>query len=125
MPAPFVYAPFTLVNNVYQPQLQVSWSSLLGIAVSNYEVYVNGAVQPNATAVLTSNLWVMTAANGLTTSSTNSFQVDYVTTDGRRSPLSLPAAGATWSGLSWGGIPYEWMAEFYGGYSNGANYVDW
>ena len=42
MPAPFVYAPFTMSNGVYQPQLQVSWAPLLGIAVSNYEVYVNG-----------------------------------------------------------------------------------
>jgi hypothetical protein len=40
MAAPFVYAPFTLSNGVYQPQLQVSWPSLLGISVSNYEVYV-------------------------------------------------------------------------------------
>jgi len=122
MPAPFVDVPFTLVNNVYQPQLQVSWSPLLGLAVSNYEVYVDGAVPPNAAALLASNLWTMTAANGLTTNSTHSFQVDYVTTDGRRSPMSPSASGTTWSGLSWGGIPYEWMAEFYGGY-NGAKYV--
>ena len=61
----------------------------------------------------------MTAANGLTTNSTHSFQVDYVTTDGRRSPLSPSASGTTWSGLNWDGIPYEWMAQYYGGYVNG------
>ncbi len=91
MPAPFVYAPFTVSNGVYQPQLQVSWAPLLGIAVSNYEVYVNGSATPMG--VVTSNQWVMTAANGLTASSTNSFQVDYVRTDGKRPPLS-PAAVA-------------------------------
>jgi hypothetical protein len=70
-------------------------------------------------AVTTNNVWTMTAANGLTTNSTHSFQLDYVTTDGRRSPISPSASGTTWSGLSWGGIPYEWMAVFYGGYYNG------
>jgi len=43
----------------------------------------------------------------------------YVTTDGRRSPISPSASGTTWSGLNWGGIPYEWMAAFFGGYFNG------
>ena len=46
MSAPFVYAPFTLSNNVYQPQLLVTWPVLLGISVSNYEVYVDGAGTP-------------------------------------------------------------------------------
>jgi hypothetical protein len=119
MAAPFVWAPFVLSNNIYQPQLQVSWSALAqqGISVSNYEVYVNGANAPMVT--VTSNQWTMTAANGLTTNNPESFQLDYVTTDGRRSPISPSASGSTWSGLNWGGIPYEWMAEYFGGYSNG------
>jgi len=112
MSAPFVYTPFTLSNGVYQPQLQISWPTLLGISVSNYEVYVDGAASPMA--VTASNVWTMTAANGLTTNSTHSFQVDYVTTDGRRSPLSPSVSGTTWSGQSWGGIPFEWMTEYYG-----------
>jgi hypothetical protein len=118
MAAPFVYAPFTLSNNVYQPQLQVSWPPLLGISVSNYEVYVDGLGTP--TAVTTSNIWIMTAAYGLTTNATHSFQVDYVTTDDRRSPISPSASGTTWSGLNYYGIPYEWMAEYFGGYFSGA-----
>lgn len=112
MPAPFVYAPFTLSNNVYQPQLEVSWSPLLGISVSNYQVYVDGAA--TNMAATTSNVWVMTAANGLTTNSTHSFQVSYMRTDGRVSPLSPSASGTTWSGQSWGGIPFEWMTAYYG-----------
>jgi hypothetical protein len=123
MAAPFVYAPFTLSNGVYQPQLQVSWSPLLGISVSNYEVYVDSASSPMA--AISSNIWMMTAANGLTVSSTHSFQVDYVTTDGRRSPISPSANGTTWSGLNWGGIPYEWMAEFFGGYYNGTYHTNY
>jgi hypothetical protein len=122
MAAPFVYAPFTLSNNVYQPQLQVSWPVLLGISVSNFEVYVNGSSVPMA--VTASNVWTMTAANGLAPSSTNGFQVDYVTTDGHRSPISPAASGATWSGLNWNGIPYEWMAEFFGGYFGGTYHTN-
>ena len=118
MAAPFVSAPFTLSNNVYQPQLTVSWPPLLGISVSTYEVYVDGSGTP--TGLTASNSWTMTAANGLTASSTHSFQVDYVTTSGARSPLSPSAAGTTWSGLNWYGIPFEWMEQYYG-----LNAADW
>lgn len=117
MGAPFVWAPFTLNNGVYQPQLQVSWPPLLGISVSNYAVYVNGVMVTNLSAA--SNMWTMTAANGLTITNTVSFQVAYTTIAGCQ-PLPSPAtSGTTWSGLNWYGIPYEWMAYYYGGYING------
>jgi len=90
----------------------VSWPPLLGISISNYEVYVDGAATP--AGLTTSNAWTMTAANGLTNSSTHSFQVDYVTTTGGRSPLSPSTSGTTWGGQSWGGIPFEWMTAYYG-----------
>jgi len=112
LPAPFVYAPFVVSNNVYQPQLVVSWPPVTGLSVSNYEVYVNGAATPMA--VTTSNVWTMTAANGLTASSSNYFQVGYATTDGRQSPLSPAAGGSTWSGINYYGIPYEWLTNYYG-----------
>ncbi len=122
MSAPFVWAPFVLSNNVYQPQLVVSWAPLLGISVSNYEVYVDGATTPMG--VVASNQWTMTAANGLTTNSTHSFQVDYVTTAGLRPSLSPSTIGTTWSGLNWGGIPYEWMAANFGGYYGGVYHTN-
>lgn len=115
--APFVWVPFTLSSNVYQPQLVITWPYALGLAVTNYEVYVDGAAVPSG--VVSSNEWIMTTANGLTTNAQHSFQVDYVTVDGRRSPLSPSSSATTWSGLSWGGIPYEWMAQYFGGYVNG------
>jgi hypothetical protein len=115
MAAPFVWVPFVLSNNVYQPQLVVSWAPLQGISISNYEVYVDGAATP--TGLTTSNIWTMTAANGLMTNSTHYFQVDYVTTAGQRPSLSPTNSGTTWTGLNWSGIPYEWMAANFGGYS--------
>jgi len=116
MNAPFVSAPFMVSNGVYQPQLQVSWPSLLGISVSTYEVYVDGAVTPMA--LTTNTAWTMAAANGLAAGSTHSFQLDYTMTDGRRSPISPSASGTTWLGYYWGtppsAIPVEWMTMYFG-----------
>lgn len=112
MSAPFVSAPFVLSNGVYQPQLTVSWSPLLGISVTRYEVYVDGSSSP--VGVVTNNQWTMTAADGLAANSTHSFSLDYVTTDGRTSPISAATSGQTWTGLKWGSIPYEWMIQYYG-----------
>ena len=113
MPAPFVCVPFVVVSNVYQPQLVVSWAPVTGLSVSNYEIYVDGSANP--TVATTSNMWTMTSANGLTASSTHTFRVDYLTFDGRKSPPSPSASGTTWQGYNWGGIPFEWMTQYYGG----------
>ena len=124
MSAPFVRAPFTLSNGVYQPELQVSWAALTGISVSNYLVYADGTNSPAALVSPAVNQWTMTPASGLTAGGTHSFQVAYTTASGRQSPLSPPARGTAWSGLNWGGIPYEWMAAFFGGYSGGVYHTN-
>ena len=108
MDAPYVNAPFNLTNGVYEAQLVVSWPTLLGLSISNYEVYVDNATVP--TGVISSNQWIYLT----TPSSTHSFAVDYVTTDGRRSPVSASTGGTAWSGYSWGGIPFEWMQQYFG-----------
>jgi hypothetical protein len=111
MSAPFIHVPFVLANNVYQPQIQVSWPVQAGLSVDHYDVYVGGTM----VASLTTNVWTMTAANGLTDSSTNSFQVDYVTSSGRRSPMSPAASGTTWTGQIYkNSLPVEWMAQYWG-----------
>ena len=116
MNAPYVFTPYVVSNNVYQPQLRVAWPVLLGISVSSYEVYVDG--NPTPAGVTAGNTWTMTAADGLTAGSSHSFQIDYVTTDGHQSPLSPAAIGATWSGQTWGGVPYEWMVSYFGSDTN-------
>jgi hypothetical protein len=110
MAAPFVYVPFITSNGVYQPRLIVSWPAQTGLPVDHYELYVDGNVLPP----LSTNTWTMTAADGLTASSTHTFQVDAVGTDSRTTPISPAASATTWSGYSWGGIPFEWMASYYG-----------
>jgi len=113
MAAPFVSAPFTLdTNGVYQPQLQVSWPPLLGISLSDYQVYVDGSGVP--AGVTAGNVWLMTVTNGLAASSSHSFQVDYVTSAGTISPLSPAAIGTTWSGGNYYGLPVEWLEQYYG-----------
>jgi len=80
------------------------------------------------TVIVTSNQWTMAAANGLTASSTHSFQLDYTTTDGRRSPMSAPASGTTWLGYYWGtppyAIPVEWMTMYFGPNQNVMAFAD-
>jgi hypothetical protein len=112
MNAPSVYVPFVLNNKVYQPQIEVFWPAQAGLAVDHYEVYVDAAGSPSAS--LTNNVWLMTAANGLAAGTTHSFQVMYVAADGRRSPLSPPTPASTWSGISYYGIPVEWMEQYWG-----------
>jgi hypothetical protein len=109
---PYVYAPFKVTKGIYQPELQVSWPTLPGLSVANFEVYADGSATP--LALVTSNLWTMSVVHGLTTNSTHTFQVGYVLNDGRHSPVSAAAQGRTWSGLSWGSIPWEWMVEQFG-----------
>ena len=116
MGAPYVWAPFVLSGGVYQPELVVSWPPVQGLSISNYEVFVDGAATNMGT--VTSNCWVMTAANGLTAASTHSFALKYVTSSGGISPISPSASGTTWNGFYWGTPPYaipaEWMQEFFG-----------
>ena len=110
--APLLYVPFVVSNKVYQPQIEVFWQFQSGLPVSQYQVYVNGAGTPAASVV--TNVWLMTAANGLTASSTYNFQVTYTTTDGRQAPLSPATSGTTWSGISYYGVPVEWMEQYWG-----------
>jgi hypothetical protein len=110
MNAPFVFVPFTVVSNIYQPQILVSWPVQTGLPIDHYEVYVDGALTP--TASVTTNVWLLT---GLAPNSNHSFRVAYVTPDQRRSPLSPAASATTWIGYSWYGvIPFEWMSTWFG-----------
>jgi hypothetical protein len=110
MAAPFLYVPFVTSNGVYQPSIVAAWPAQSGLPVDHYEVYVDGALAASPAT----NTWIMTAASGLTASSTHSFQVAAVGTDSSHTPLSPSASATTWGGYNWGGIPFEWMAQNFG-----------
>jgi hypothetical protein len=77
------------------------------LSVDHYDVYVGGTVAVS----LTTNVWTMAAAD----STSYMFQVDYVTTSGRRSPISPAASGTTWTGQIYkNSLPVEWMAQYWG-----------
>jgi hypothetical protein len=100
-------APYVTVLS--SSSLAVSWPLVQGLSVSNYEVYADGAVSP--TVAVTNTYW---NATGLAQSSTHSYRLAYVLTDGRRSPLSGATTNSTYSTVSYSGIPGEWMAYYYG-----------
>jgi hypothetical protein len=107
LPAPA--APFVTVLS--SNALAVSWPRLAGFDVAKYEVYADGATSP--TAEVSNNVW---RATGLAPASTHSYKIAYVLADGRRSPLSPASAPKTTYGtLVYGGIPYDWMVEQWGG----------
>jgi hypothetical protein len=110
MAPPFVYVPFIVSNGAYQPQIIASWPMQSGLPVDHYELYVDGTLAASPVT----NTWTMTAANGLIPSSTHTFQISAVGSDGSRTPLSAAARATTWGGYNWAGIPFEWMAQFYG-----------
>ena len=108
--APFVYVPFEVDSGgVYVPRLQLSWQEVSGLSVAAYEIYRDGASEPSGAT--SSNAWVV---SGLQPGSTHSFRIDYLTSDGRHSPLSPSATGTTWSGANFGGLPFEWMTAQFG-----------
>ncbi len=99
-----------VVSALSSNSLGVAWSPVQGLSISNYEVYADGAVTP--AVALAGSYWT---ATGLAPSSTHTYRVAYVLMDGRRSPLSAAATNSTYgAGATWGGIPQEWMAPFFG-----------
>lgn len=106
-PPPAPAAPFVAVLS--SNALMVSWAAVAGYAVSNYNVYADGAGTPTATVT---NLWW--TMSGLQPGSTHYFQLDYVLADGRHSLISGATTNTTYDILSWGGIPYDWMKYYFG-----------
>ena len=90
--------------------LSITWPAVAGFSVDHYEIFADGAAA--ATASVSGNSWIMT---GLDPSSTHSFQLAYVLTDGRRSPLSGATTKTTFGALWYYDlIPQEWMAVYWG-----------
>lgn len=113
VPPPAPASP--IVSILSSNALAVSWLAVAGYTVADYEVYADGAATP--TAVVTNTWWT---ATGLSPGSTHYFKLDYVLADGRQSSMSGATTNTTYGTLTWGGIPYEWMAYYFG--SDGENW---
>jgi hypothetical protein len=96
------------VSALSSNSVSLTWSLVAGYSVSTYEIYADGV----ATATVTNTYWTLT---NLAPSSAHTFKLAYVLKDGRRSPLSASVTGRTYSASpTWGGIPQEWMTQFFG-----------
>jgi len=92
-----------------QSKLSVTWPDLAGFTGVKYEVYLDQSTSP---VLVEGNQWT---ATGLTAGSTHSIRLAYQLSDGRRSPLSDPVSGKTWSeDENFDGLPDDWQALYWG-----------
>ena len=106
-------APF--VAALDSSSLSVTWPPIAGFNVDHYELYVDGSATPN---IVTTTVWKDAQ---LGSSTTHTFQLLYVLTDSRRSPLSAVATGTTWAAdQNHDGLPDDWQALYWG--ANSANW---
>ena len=74
--------------------LSVTWAPLGGFTVDHWELYEDGSATPY---LVTNTFWQNDEdADIYNPASTHSFQLVYVLTDGRHSPVSTVASGKTW-----------------------------
>lgn len=106
-------APYVLA--VAQNILSVSWPPVQGLDVSSYELFVDGSTTG---VIVTNEMWSGTQFNP---GSAHTFQLAYVLTDGRTSPLSVAATGKTFGfDNNFDGLPDDWQTLYFG-----ANQKNW
>lgn len=108
---PLPAGPTPVVNGRDSTSVVVSWSSLSGLGVNAYFVYVNGSSTPVQVSAGTTQ----TIISGLQPATDYSCQIAYRLADGRISPLSAPGTGRTWGvDSNTDGIPDEWQIANWG-----------
>lgn len=108
---PLPAGPAPVVSGSDSTSVTVSWSALTGLGVNAYFVYLNGS----STAVQVSAGTTQTIISGLQPATDYTCQIAYRLTDGRVSPLSVPATGRTWGvDSNVDGIPDEWQIANWG-----------
>jgi len=101
-------APFVSALSSYN--LSVTWPPLAGFSVDHFNLYVDGSATPVA---VTNTMWENQGF--YSPGSTHTFQLTYVLTDGRVSPLSAVATGTTWGADgNFDGLPDDWQARYWG-----------
>lgn len=107
--APLEAPPAPYITALSQSRLSVTWPRLEGLPVSAYELYVDDAATP---VVVSSNMHTLV---NLAPASQHTVRLAYRLADGRVSPVSAPAAGATWGAdENYDGLPDDWQARYWG-----------
>jgi len=115
-PLPVPAAPF--VAALRFDKLSVTWAPLSGYPLSYYELYMDGAVPPAATARITNSTYYV--KSGLDPQTFHSFRLAYVFQGGLRSQLSAEGTNTTWADDLTGrdgipdGIPDDWEKLYFG-----------
>ncbi len=111
----FAPAP-PIVSALADYALSVTWAPLAGFNVDHWQLYVD----TNGTPELTTNTYwqnqsLQSLDDGYAAGSTHTFQLAYVLTDGRQSPLSAVATGKTWGNdRNNDGLPDDWETMYWG-----------
>ena len=100
--APYVFATSS-------SRMLITFPELAGLAVKQYELYINDSVSP---VVVTSGSYSL---GGLAPNSTQVVRLAFQLQDGRKSPLSPPTSGSTWGeDGNADGLPDDWQTIAYG-----------
>ncbi|MDB6029672.1 MAG: hypothetical protein JWM16_10 [Verrucomicrobiales bacterium] len=106
-PSPQPFAPWVSASG--ESTLTVTWPELAGYSGVTYQIFMDGALTPTATA--NGNFW---KATGLQPSSSHTFRIAYHFGSGQVSALSPPATGLTWGeDLNHDGVPDDWQSRFW------------
>jgi hypothetical protein len=101
--------------------LSVAWAPLAGFSVDHWNLLVDGATTYSTTNTYWQNQSLSQFTNYYLPDSTHTFQLAYVLTNGRLSPMSTTASGTTWGpDLNNDGLPDQWETLYWG--SNPANW---
>ena len=108
-----LYAPATPITfplNSYS--ISVSWQPQAGFSVANYELFVDSSSTP---ILIPTNIWCNYPDSYFSPLSTHTFQLAYVLTDGRVSPLSGTATNKTYApDVNNDFLPDDWEAKYWG-----------
>ena len=101
--------PAPILEALSSWQIQATWSPVLGLPLARYDVLVDSADQPVATAD------PVFASPDYLPSTTHSVKYRYVLTDGRSSPYSAAVSVVTWGkDANSDGLPDDWQAKYFG-----------
>jgi hypothetical protein len=104
-----------VVSAISSYTLSVAWAPLSGFSVDHWNLFVDGATTVSTTNTFWQNEGISQFTNYYLPDSTHSFQLAYVLTDGRQSPLSAMAGGTTWGpDFNFDGLPDDWETLYWG-----------